>query len=647
MLSFPFSALVGQETLKRALILSVIQPSLGGVLIRGTKGVAKSTAVRALANLLPPIETVSGCPFQRRPGEEIPDWPLPADSTPIARPVPLVELPLGATEDRVLGSLHLERALRGERAYEPGLLAAANRGILYIDEVNLLPDHLVDILLDAAASGIHRVEREGLSLSHPARFVLIGTMNPEEGELRPQLLDRFGLVVDVADLSDPADRAEAVRRRMAFEADPLAFQSRWQEADAAEAERILQAQQLLPRVQISDVMLRQISERCRQAGVEGLRADLTVCKAACAWAAHDGRAVVEPKDVEAVAELALAHRRTRPPQPPGPGGNTEHGIRDEESKDGRRQAGVSSQASGIRNQESGAGSQNTARTSRHPPPATHFESAGLFTVKARPAQEILAESPSPGRWRNGASPRRQVHEGMVRNYEAGCRIAWAATLRAAALRGEMACSHATAIHRSLQAVDLRGWPRSRPTGCLLLFVVDTSGSMAAWQRMRLTKAAILSLLVQAYQRRDHVAILAFHGSRSELVLPPTRGLRLARRAIEKMLIGGQTPLAHGLKTACEWIRVQHRRQLQQPVWTVVLTDGRANVPLHSSDPWGDALLEAERLANVADECLVVDTETGWPRLGRAAELGRAMKARSLSLDDVLGKAIPRPWREAG
>src|ERR1700719_4060867 len=213
---FLFSAIVGQETLKRALLLNVIQPSLGGVLIRGTKGVAKSTAVRALAALLPPIEVVAGCPFQRRAGGVIADWPLPADAGLLVRPVPLVELPLGATEDRLLGALHLEKALRGERAFEPGLLAAANRGILYIDEVNLLPDHLVDILLDAAASGQHRLEREGLSLSHPARFLLVGTMNPEEGDLRPQLLDRFGLVADVAGPREPAVRAGVVRRRLAL-----------------------------------------------------------------------------------------------------------------------------------------------------------------------------------------------------------------------------------------------------------------------------------------------------------------------------------------------------------------------------------------------------------------------------------------------
>src|SRR5207245_2469017 len=221
-------------------------------------GVAKSTAVRALAGLLPPIEAVAGCPFQRAPGEVVPDWPMPTDGPVVARPVPLVELPLGATEDRLLGSLHLEKALRGERAFEPGLLAAANRGILYVDEVNLLPDHLVDILLDAAASGIHRVEREGLSLCHPARFVLIGTMNPEEGELRPQLLDRFGLVVDVADLADWKDRAEAVRRRLAFESGPAIFCEQWKPAEQMEAQRIVRAQEILASVTISPRLLQAI-----------------------------------------------------------------------------------------------------------------------------------------------------------------------------------------------------------------------------------------------------------------------------------------------------------------------------------------------------------------------------------------------------
>src|SRR3954471_23036110 len=266
----PFSALVGQEPMKRALTLAAIHPGLGGVLIRGSKGAAKSTAVRALAALLPDIDVVPDDPFRRAPGEEIPDWPLPEGATFRRRPVTLVNLPVGATDDRVVGSLNLERALTtGHRAFEPGLLAAAHRGLLYIDEVNLLGDHLVDLLLDAAAMGINHVEREGLTFRHPSRFVLVGTMNPEEGDLRPQLLDRFGLVAEVEPMADPAARAEVVRRRLAFESDPDVFRARWAEADRREGERIATAQPLLPAVEVPEPVLNALCTRCAREGADG------------------------------------------------------------------------------------------------------------------------------------------------------------------------------------------------------------------------------------------------------------------------------------------------------------------------------------------------------------------------------------------
>ena len=233
--AYPFSAIVGQAAMKRALVLAAIHPGLGGVLIRGSKGAAKSTAVRALADLLPPIEVYEGDPFHRAPDEEVDGWPLLEGARSSAGRWSLVNLPVGATDDRVVGSLNIERALAtGIRAFEPGLLARAHRGLLYIDEVNLLADHLVDLLLDAAAMGVNHVEREGLTFRHPARFVLVGTMNPEEGDLRPQLLDRFGLAVEVEPMTDPRQRAEVVRRRLAFEADPVAFRDRWAEADREE-----------------------------------------------------------------------------------------------------------------------------------------------------------------------------------------------------------------------------------------------------------------------------------------------------------------------------------------------------------------------------------------------------------------------------
>ncbi len=589
-LSFPFSAIVGHDRLKHALLLGLIQPGLGGVLVRGTKGVAKSTAVRALAALLPPL--------------------------------PLVELPLGATEDRVLGSLHLEKALQGQRAFEPGLLAAAHGGILYIDEVNLLPDHLVDVLLDAAASGVHRVEREGLSLSHAARFLLVGTMNPEEGELRPQLLDRFGLVVDVADLADAAERAEAVRRRLAYETDPAAFLAAWRAAEEAEAERVRRAQRLLPEVRIAEAVLRAVSERCLAEGVEGLRADLTLCRAAVARAAYEGRTEVEAADVDAVAEFALAHRRTRPPPPPPPG-------------DRRGQEPPSNDV------------RSGASTGRGPGLAASqvFPSAGLFDTRVRPGPQSLKRSAAAGRWRVPSVRRRAAASGVVRLYRGGDALSWAATLRAAAPhqseRGGL-----SGRGMLLDGDDLRGRPRRGPTGCLLLFVLDTSGSMAAWQRMRQTKAAVLALLAQAYRRRDRVALLAFHGPGAELVLPPARGLSAARRALEALPVGGATPLAHGIASACRLVCGERRRRPGQPVWVVLLTDGRGNVALAAGDPWRDALAQARALAGYGTECLVIDTETGPQRFGRAGELARVLRAECVPLEQVLGRPLSDPGRRA-
>jgi magnesium chelatase subunit D len=639
--SFPFSAIVGQETLKRALVLGIIQPSLGGVLIRGTKGLAKSTAVRSLASFLPPIQTVAGCPFQRRPGEEIADWPLPADAPSMVRPVPLVELPLGATEDRVLGSLHLEKALRGERAFEPGLLAAANRGILYIDEVNLLPDHLVDILLDAAATGVHRLEREGLSLSHPANFVLIGTMNPEEGDLRPQLLDRFGLVADIADLSDASERAEAVRRRLAFEADPTAFCTQWKSADEAEARRLVTARELLPRVKISSAILQAISQRCLEAGTDGLRADLTMARAASAWAAYLGRTEVENVDVEAVAEMALAHRRTRPPQQPDDNNRgskfEDRGskIEDRSSRSGDKGPAMERRGTAIKNQQ--GGDHDGSRSSI-------FQSAGLFVPRPRPGRCLLGKLSFLGRWRQGTARHRGPSEGKLRIYQPGSVLSWGSTLRAAALfqadRGR--CGSPVV----LKPEDLRGRSRHGPAGVLLLFVIDASGSMGAWQRMRRTKSAVLSLLVRAYQRRDQVALVVFRGHGAECVLPPTRRFRTVWRAIEQLPVGGTTPLAHGLAECHGVTRRHQRRQPRQPMWVVLLTDGRANVPLHSGDSWLDALCQGRALALCGVDCLVVDTETGWPRFGRAIELARAMDAHYMPLDEVLGRPLPDVWSKA-
>ncbi len=319
---FPFTAVVGMDELRLALVLNAVSPAVGGVLVRGEKGTAKSTMVRALAAVLPDVDVVAGCRFSCDPADPDPDCPDgphevargEAGSAARTRAARLVELPVGASEDRLLGALDIERALtEGVKAYEPGLLAAAHRGVLYVDEVNLLHDHLVDLLLDAAALGVSYVERDGVSVRHAARFLLVGTMNPEEGELRPQLLDRFGLTVEAAAPRDPGPRAEVVRRRLDYDADPAGFAARWGAEESGLAGRIAAARRLLPRVVLPDSALRQVASVCAAFGVDGLRADLVTARAAMAHAAWEGRTVVGADDIRAAARLALPHRRRRQP----------------------------------------------------------------------------------------------------------------------------------------------------------------------------------------------------------------------------------------------------------------------------------------------------------------------------------------------
>jgi Mg-chelatase subunit ChlI len=319
--TYPFAAIVGQEKMKKALILNVINPILSGVLIRGEKGTAKSTAVRALVEILPEIKVVEGCPYQSDPDK--PELYSPYVNDLISkgeelkrqsRKISLVELPISATEDRVVGMIDLEYALKhGQKKVEPGILAAANRGILYVDEVNLLDDHVVDVLLDSAAMGVNTIEREGISFSHQARFTLVGTMNPEEGELRPQLLDRFGLCVTIEGLKKPKDRVEIIKRRMAFEQNPEAFVKQWSPESEKIAKQITTASELLPSVEADESILDEIVQRSLDTGVDGHRSDIIMLKASKTLAAWHGRAQVQPEDVREAAELALAHRIRRQP----------------------------------------------------------------------------------------------------------------------------------------------------------------------------------------------------------------------------------------------------------------------------------------------------------------------------------------------
>lgn len=621
-MNYPFAALVGQEQLKTALLAIAVNPTIGGVLIRGEKGTAKSTAARALVALLPTVRFVSGCSFHCDPDAPWAECPHcgPLAESPVAEmPVPFVDLPLGATEDRVLGTLDFERALReGRRAFQPGLLAAAHRGILYIDEVNLLADHLVDVLLDAAAMAVNTVQREGIAFQHPARFLLIGTMNPEEGNLRPQLLDRFGLAVQVAGPRDPELRAEVVRRRLAFENDPAAFAARWAAEQDALRGRITAARELLPQIALEDGLLTFLTRLCCELDVDGLRADIVLHKTACVLAALDGRTRVQLDDIRTAAELVLPHRRRRRPfERP----EMEREQLDDAFSKLESQPGLSRDREGA--------------VERTPLPDGRGSSPQVFSPAAsenvRRIEVTTTSTPSEqGRRNRTVSGERGPYVRAVLD-ESPVDLAVDATLRAAALHGVQPGGGMT-IERS----DLHRKERAGRSGTLILFVVDASGSMAAQQRMAVVKGAVLGLLQSAYEQRDEVGVIAFRGPNAEIVLAPTRGIDRAEEALRVLPTGGRTPLAHALVLARETIQQAQRSAPDRLVLLVLLSDGKANVGLPESpgDPWQQALHIAAELAADGIAALVLDSDAGYVRLGRARQLAEALGAEYLPLEEL-------------
>ena len=665
---YPFSAVVGLADLRLALIINAVSPAVGGVLVRGEKGTAKSTVVRALASLLPAVTVLDGCRFSCDPGSPDRGCPdLASHGSPGSRPARLVELPVGASEDRLTGSLDLERALTsGVSAYEPGLLAAAHRGVLYVDEVNLLHDHLVDLLLDAAALGTSYVEREGVSVRHAARFLLVGTMNPEEGELRPQLLDRFGLTVEVAATRDPAERADVVRRRLAYEADPDAFAAQYADSDADLAAHIAAARERLGRVVLGDRALREVTTVCAAFDVDGLRADLVTAKAAVALAAWAGRDEVSTDDVRTAARLALPHRRRRtpfeapgldeqrlddaldsvPPEPQRPEPQRPEPQRPEPPDDGPaggpspeadRGAAEDALADGGATEPGAADPEPaTAAPRPDPEPATAAQRPEQVVGAGEAYTPVTLRVPGVNR-RAGAAGRRSRTAGADGRLT-GARLPegrlaslhLAATLRVAA-------PHQRARGRSgpgvlLRAADLREATREGREGNLVLFVVDASGSMAARARMGAVKGAVLSLLTDAYQRRDKVALVTFRGATAELALPPTGSVEAAVARLAVVPTGGRTPLSAGLLRAAEVLRVEAVRDPSRRALVVVVTDGR-----HTSGPAPE--LAAAHLARTRAACVVVDCESGPVRLGLAAELGARLGGVALRLEELSAGAL--------
>jgi len=617
---YPFSAIVGHDRLRLALLLCAVRPEIGGVLIRGEKGTAKSTAVRALAAVL----------TQADPGAT------------------LVELPIGATEDRVVGSLDLQKVLRdGEHAFSPGLLSRAHGGVLYVDEVNLLPDHLVDVLLDAAAMGRVHIERDGVSHSHESRFVLVGTMNPEEGELRPQLLDRFGLAVDVHASREVPVRSAVIRRRLDYDADPVGFAARYCTQDSELAARIAAARARVDDVELGDRELNRIAALCAAFDVDGMRADLVLARTAVAHAAWrgvetgaseaPGKIVVDESDIRVAAELALPHRRRRDPfddaginpddldealsatADSGPEPDPDPDPDPDPPGGGRSADGPAETPARQPN------SSSTTRTSA--PPAPAFRTRAL-TVPG--IGDGHAGRRSPARNSSGAAV------GASLTPERGHGVHLFATLLATANR------RAVAGPLRPEVEDIRRAARIGREGNLVIFVVDASGSMAARDRMAAVTGAALSLLRDAYQRRDKIAVITFRAEGARVVLPPTASAHTASRRLTRLDTGGTTPLAQGLLTARDVVLRERARDRTRRPLVVVLTDGRAT---GGPDPLGRSRIAAGRLAAEGAAAVVVDCETSYIRLGLATELASQLRAPVLRLEqlraDYLAQAVRR------
>lgn len=628
--------------MKLALLLNAVNPAIGGVVVRGEKGTAKSTAARGIQTLVPSGENGKSPAF--------------------------VDFPLGATEDMVIGSIDFESAIRdGEIRFQPGLLARAHEGVLYIDEVNLLDDHLVDSILNAAESGENIVEREGQSLRHAARFILIGTMNPEEGELRPQLLDRFGLAVSISGESNPDVRIELLKRREAFDHDPDRFSAAYHEDDTAIAQRIDDARRRLADVLIRAHLVGFIAEICARNHVAGHRADIVISRAARAYAAWDGRNDVTADDILKVAPMALLHRMRSatpdiPPPPPPPPPPEEESNEEESQEPPDETPPPESENDAEDNEGSGAAPPPPAEESTpdnapndglpqeaDAPPADDDgnespediqEIGATYAVRSieRQAKDHVLRTGSGRRSRSRSASKQGRYIKATPRRSARNDLALDATLRAAApfqkLR-RLGATRAMAVH--VTPDDIREKIRERRIGNFLLFVVDGSGSMGARRRMVETKAAIMSLLLDAYQKRDKVAMVSFRGRTAEIVLPPTNSVERAARLLEDLPIGGRTPLTAGLAEAGGVLRQVLRKEPAIMPLVILMTDGRANAALGAGVPRDEALRAASALSEQfpTAQFAVVDTEApGVVRLDLARQIAMALGATYFKVEDL-------------
>jgi len=638
--NFPFSAVVGQEQLKTALIIASINPQIGGVLIRGEKGTAKSTIVRSLSALLPGVKVVT--------------------------------LPLNATEDCVTGGIDFSQSLKkGEQVFQPGLLARAHKQILYVDEVNLLDDHIVDIILDAASTGINRIEREGFSTCHPSSFMLVGTMNPEEGELRPQLLDRFGLCVEVTAETDIEKRLLLMERRETFDTDPEAFHNRFRDQDQQISMQIETARGLLDQLPFSKNLRCHAADLCLHANTAGHRADLVMEQAAKAFCAYCGKSEISKEDVDRISRLVLMHRnREAAPPPQAQDMPEENAPQSDENApiENSKEDNTLNPAQENQNTEESehdpdepmsqpdenmSGQENEDSSQDHQEyhgQEKAFEIGQTFKVRKFTSPKDRLYRRGSGRRSRSRTQTRQGRYIKSTLAQGNRDIAFDATLRAAAPFQIYRRVHESAMAVVLREEDVRKKIREKRIGNFLLFCVDASASMGAKKRMVASKGAIMSLLMDAYQKRDKVAMVTFRGKEGVVNLPPTASVELAGKLLEKMPVGGKTPLSSGLIKTFELLRSHLLREpLSRPL-AIIITDGRGNVALGSQKPHAEALEIANRMSfEDRIQFIVVDSESsGGITLGLAKKLADNLGAayfniQNLKADQLLGITKGELW----
>lgn len=666
---YPFTAIVGQENMRRALILNAINPAIGGVLLRGEKGTAKSTAARALAALLPEMEVIADSPFNDNPRTPS-QWSDYVREKYGAngkvqvdiRRTPFINLPVSATEDRVVGTLDIEKALKkGEKHFEPGILAAANRGILYVDEVNLLDDHIVDLLLDSAAMGINIVEREGISFQHPAKFILVGTMNPEEGELRPQLLDRFAHSVEIKGINDVQERIHILERRIIFDQDPIGFYEAWRDKEEELSHQITEAQGILDNVVYTQRELYMIANLTASLKVDGHRADLVILKTARANAAFEGRTRINDHDILIAAQLALPHRMKRNPFSDASldtgevegrleeiSSDWQGGEEAETSETGESAVKKKSQSVAT---EAGEDVQDFGHTD--PAPQNVFDNRDAYWweggKKVKSGQEFtarqldtpldrLTKTNKSGRRTNTITERKRGH--YIRSRPASgdySDVALDATIRAAAPyqtqrdKGDMAYA--------IETEDIQKKIRVKKAANLILFVVDASWSMAVAERMSATKGAILSLLTDAYQRRDRVGLIVFQKDRATLILSPTNSVTMAKQALSDIPVGGKTPLSAGLQMAREIFRRETISHPDVMPLMILLTDGAGNVSMSDVPPQEEAHYIAEQMKEESIRSVIINMEHTAFDQGLAQKLADALGGPCYSVAELKAEIL--------